>query len=76
MISGENVSHGNYEETNTGIGRDGLLLKKRIDLAYTHVILVDLIQSCIGIPVYPSSEFVSLCTLRPRWTRFQIITKP
>ncbi len=76
MISGENVSHGNYEDTYIGIHRDGLQLKKQIDLAYTHVMLVDLIQSCIGIPVYPSSLFVLLCTLRPRWTRFQITTEP
>ncbi len=53
MISGENVSHGNYEDTYIGIDRDGLLLKKQIDLASTRVILVDLIQSCMAFPCIP-----------------------
>ncbi len=76
MLSGQQLSHGNYEDTYIGIDRDGLLLKKQIEIAYTHVILADLIQSCIGIPVCPSSVFVLLCTFRPRWTRFQISTEP
>ncbi len=53
MLSGQQLSHGNYEEINTGIDRDGLLLKNQIDLASTHVILVDLIQSCMAFPCIP-----------------------